>query len=97
MGQEFFRCSYFVYNNCKEDIQFDLSNFDINLLFRTFLTDKPRILVKDIEWDNMANPDVIQKIDSDPQILKAREEAQELLRNIPDPFSVRSQLFVTES
>ena len=68
MGQEFFRCSYFVYNNLKDELQIDPNNLDINLVFRTFLTDKPRILIKDIEWENVATPEILKKIDDDPQI-----------------------------
>ena len=50
-NNEYFRCSYFVYNNVKDDIPVVNDQVDINLIYRTFLTDKPRIMVRDIDWE----------------------------------------------
>lgn len=53
-GEEFFRCSFYVYNNYKEDVeQITEHNFDINKVYRKFLTEQPRILIKDIEWEDL--------------------------------------------
>ena len=49
--QEFFRCSYFVYNHGPEKQLITEENFNIQNTFRSVLTDKPRIWIKDIDWE----------------------------------------------
>lgn len=51
--EEFFRCSYFVYNNYKEDTSnLNPENFDINLVYRKFINEHPRIIIKEIDWED---------------------------------------------
>ena len=50
--QEFFRCSYFVYNNYPDSfIVPDKREVYIEKIMRNILTDKPRIRVNEIFWD----------------------------------------------
>ena len=50
--QEFFRCSYFVYNNYKDPaLSPDSDDIYIDQIIRSILVDKPRIRVNEILWD----------------------------------------------
>ena len=48
--QEFFRCSYFVYNNFREgSVAKDPSRVD--LILRSILSEKPRMKIHEIAWE----------------------------------------------
>jgi len=50
--QEFFRCSYFVYNDYEsEELRSNKDEIFIDQIWRSILVDKPRIRVVDIMWD----------------------------------------------
>jgi hypothetical protein len=50
--QEFFRCSFFVYNNYKDPkLSIDSEDIYIDQIMRSILVDKPRIRVNEIIWD----------------------------------------------
>ena len=50
--QEFFRCSYFVYNNYPDSFTIpNKKEVYIDKIMRNILTDKPRIRVNEIFWD----------------------------------------------
>lgn len=71
-NNEFFRCSYFVYNNVKDDIPVVNDQVDINLVYRTFLTDKPWIMVWDIDWEGLNKQELAHLIDQNPFIVKIK-------------------------
>ena len=49
--QEFFRCSYFVYNNFLEDKNSKIEEFNLEDVARSILIDHPKIHVFEILWD----------------------------------------------
>lgn len=50
--QEFFRCSYFIYNNYEDESLLDSdSGIQIDQVTRSILVDKPRLRVYEIIWD----------------------------------------------
>lgn len=50
--QEFFRCSFFVYNNYEDGVLDDGSGqISIGQVVRSILVDKPRIRLYEIMWD----------------------------------------------
>lgn len=50
--QEFFRCSYFIYNNYEdESIAASASEVLVEHVTRSILVDKPRIRLYEIMWD----------------------------------------------
>lgn len=71
-NNEFFWCSYFVYNNVKDDIPVVNDQVDINLVYRTFLTDKPWIIVRDIDWGGLNQKEMTHIIDQNPLIVKIK-------------------------
>ena len=77
-NQEFFRCSYFVYNNDikKDSSELNEENFDINSIYRCFLTDKPRIKLTDIDWEDYDYSNVVRISNQDQldSLKKANEE-----------------------
>lgn len=59
---EFFRCSYFVYNNIIDERYLTNEGVDINYVYWTFLTDKPRIIVWDINWEMLNRIDHVEEL-----------------------------------
>ncbi len=50
--QEFFRCSYFVYNDYEDEaLRSNKDEIFIDQIWRSILVGKPRIRVVDIIWD----------------------------------------------
>lgn len=50
--QEFFRCSYFIYNNYEdESLAESGSGIQLDNITRSILVDKPRLRVYEIIWD----------------------------------------------
>lgn len=54
--QEFFRCSYFVYNNYKELVPED-SALCLEKVHRSILSEKPRMRINEISWDSTTSAD----------------------------------------
>lgn len=60
--QEFFRCSYFVYNNY-EDERHSRSDEDVCIekICRRILVEIPRIKIYEIMWDHSLSVDFVQE------------------------------------
>jgi len=49
--QEFFRCSYFIYNNYEDESLVEEGELQPENITRSILVDKPRLRVYEIIWD----------------------------------------------
>ena len=54
--QEFFRCSYFVYNNYKEQLTAE-EGICLSRIHRSILSEKPRTRISEIRWEKSAGTD----------------------------------------
>ncbi len=92
-NSEFFRCSFFVDNVYQSNINIeDLNenNFDISKVYRSILTKKPRIILKDIEWDapdyeKYLNIQKHQKI----EIENLKQENEKRMNEFSDVFRLK--------
>lgn len=58
--QEFFRCSYFIYNNYEDDSLAERSEgVLVDKVVRSILIDKPRIRLYEIMWDYSATVRIV--------------------------------------
>jgi histone chaperone ASF1 len=97
-SSEFFRVSYFVYNNYVEEVPGGLneSNFDINKVFRCVLTDKPRIKLNDIDWNDEQDKYYADKINlhNDEDITRVKQETVDIFNQFQDPFGFSENSFL---
>lgn len=60
--QEFFRCSYFVYNNYADDATANnKSVLDIEKVIRSILIKEPRLRINDILWDYPKSVEIVEE------------------------------------
>lgn len=60
--QEFFRCSYFVYNNYADDtVISNKSNLEIEKVIRSILIKEPRIRINEILWDYPKSVEIVEE------------------------------------
>ena len=82
--QEFFRCSYFVYNNFNEERGGDHSEFAFDALVRSILVEKPRIRLYEIMWDYSKTvkmvPENVGKLGKEMKINKAIKKQSEKIQ-----------------
>ena len=88
-NQEFFRCSYFVYNNDirKDAIELNEENFDVNSIYRCFLTDKPRIKLSDIDWEDWDYNNLV-KVNNEEHIDSLKKANEQMLMDFGNPFQL---------
>ena len=78
-GQEFFRCSYFVFNwdqrftkegepLTQDYFQRVTQNFDIGHVLKKFNVENPKIIVKPIDWNSNSKLHNLMKIFSDKDL-----------------------------
>lgn len=96
--QEFFRASYFVYNNYIEEVVGGLNenNFDINKVFRCVLTKTPRIRLNEIDWNDEQNAQLANMINLGKldDLEKMREETLSKFDQYKDPFGFNENSFL---
>lgn len=67
------------------------NNFDINKVYRKFLTENPRILIKEINWeDKEMHP---QNNNQFNEINQFKMENQQFLQENDDPFGLKENSF----
>jgi len=60
--QEFFRCSYFVYNNYADDVApNNKSTLEIDKVIRSILIKEPRIRINEILWDYPKSVEIVEE------------------------------------
>ena len=60
--QEFFRCSYFVYNNYSDDaVAHHKSVLEIEKVTRSILIKEPRIRMNEILWDYPKSVEIVEE------------------------------------
>ena len=60
--QEFFRCSYFVYNNYTDDASIcSRSTHEIEKVVRSILIKEPRIRINEILWDYPKSTEMVEE------------------------------------
>ena len=79
--QEFFRCSYFVYNNFTEEKGSDQGELVLDALVRSILVEKPRIRLYEIMWDYSKTvkmvPENVHKMGKEMKISKCIKKPSE--------------------
>ena len=79
--QEFFRCSYFVYNNFAEEKKTVNEEFETSDVVRSILVDKPRIRLYEIMWDYSKTvtivPENLNKLGKESKLGKAIQKQSE--------------------
>lgn len=84
--QEFFRCSYFVYNNYKDPALY-VSSEDVfvDQVVRSILVDKPRVRLNDIVWDYSKSATIVHENLSriaKPKPFKSKKATQKVKKPI---------------
>ena len=97
-GAEFFRCSYFVYNNYAENAD-PAQDFDVGLVTRSVLTAGPRIRTSDIDWDFERTQHLAEaiKLSNQEELRRLREQNLRLFAEYPDPFGLNENSFLQSS
>ena len=99
-NNEFFRCSYYVRNDYMDNEEIiNENNFDINKVFRCFYTVKPKIIVNDIDWDEMNDYRNFLDCSNENQndINYVQKNTEDILNDFDDPFGFQENSFFNKS
>ena len=59
--QEFFRCSFFVYNNYNDEHSNSKSIVDVDRVIRSILVKQPRVRINEILWDYPKHTEIVNE------------------------------------
>lgn len=99
-NNEFFRCSYYVRNDYMDnESEINENNFDIHKVCRCFYTEKPKIIINDVDWEECSDYekflDCSKENDSDINYIQKKTE--DILNDFDDPFGFQENSFFKES
>lgn len=59
--QEFFRCSFFVYNDYNDENSNSKSVIDVDKVIRSILVKQPRVRINEILWDYPKHTEIVNE------------------------------------
>lgn len=97
--KEFFRCSYFVHNTYIGEEDVNEEEFSPLRVMRSVLSDKPRIVLSEIDWNDELNKAYMQliQLDTPDEVTTLRNANDRILNGFDDPFSVSENSFLGAS
>lgn len=97
-NNEFFRCSFFVNNTYTEELteEFNEKNFNIEKVKREIITEKPRVILTEIDWSdsNTALYSKMIAVGKSEDLNLLREANAALLSGMNDPFALNENSFL---